>query len=328
MDPERIPLAIAALAVCAIIGMVSGPVSGNANPFLWLMVDKLFGGLGDRLDKVQRPRGDLVFRGFLLSALVMFCAIFLGKILTHIVWQQHFNGLTEILLVTLFISAGSIWFALLRLYFAMEKQEIGKGAYFAISRSARTNLTANDDFGITRTAMNFSARSFDKALVSPIFWYLIGGLPLLILYSALAGLAWRFGKSGFSKGFGSVPLVLERLLGFVPSAFAALLITLASFFTPTAGLGKAISAWAGIKNRSPYEQGGLPLSALAWGLNVSLGGASQDINGSAVKAAWTGPEGATAQLDHHHLRRALYINVIAHILFLATLSGAYVCSGA
>ncbi len=327
MDPERIPLAIGAIMVSIIVGIISGPLAGNANPFLWIILDKLFGGVGDRLDKATRRRSDLAFRGFVLTAFVMFLAIFVGKMLQYGVSGHVFYGLTEVFCVSLLISSGSVWFCLLRLYFAMEQKQVGQGAYYAISRSTRSNLTIGDDFGITRAAMNFTVRSFDKGLVAPIFWYLIGGLPLIVLYSALAGLSWRFGKSGFTKGFGAVPLALERLLGAVPSLLSAMLITLASAFTPTARTHKAITAWLGAKNRSPYEQGGLPLSALAWGLNVSLGGASQDLGGSAIKAAWTGPEGASAKLDHGHLRRGLYVSVMAHILFLASLCGAYLWGG-
>ena len=62
---------------------------------------------------------------------------------------------------------------------------------------------------------------------------------------------------------------------------------------------------------------------MAWALNLSLGGASQDISGSAIKADWIGPSGASAKVDHKHLRRAIYLNAIAHIIFIAALLGAY-----
>ena len=324
MDPERIPLVIGALLLSLISGMISGPLAGNANPLLWIVLDKLFGDFGDRLDKRERARGDLVFRGFLLSVFALIFAMLIARGFQHLIFSAPFSGLSEILCLSLLITSGSVWFVLLRLYFAMDQNQVGKGAYYAISCSTRTNLAAGDDFGMTRAAMNFSARSFDKGLVAPIFWYLLGGLPLAAVYAALAGLSWRFGKSGFTAGFGAVPLALERLMGFIPSLLTAALITLAAIFTPTARTHKAAAAWLGAKNRSPYEQGGLPLSALAWALNVSLGGAAQDLNGSAIKAAWTGPDGATAKLDHKHLRRALYISVMVHILFIATLCGAYI----
>ncbi len=327
MDPQRIPVAIAAMLLVAVVGMISGPLAGNANSFFCIVFDKAFGRFGDRLNRVERPRSDLIFRGFVLSAFTVFLALLLGEGLADYAVSASIYGVVEIICLSLVITVGSVWFILLRLYFALEKKEIKAGAYYGISVSARTNLSLSDDFGITRTAISYMGRSFDKGLVAPVFWYLLGGLPLAFVYAALAALAWRFGKDGFSKGFGSVPLAMERLMGFVPALFSAALITCAGLFTPTASLSKGVASWLGHKNRAKYEQGGFPLSALAWSLNISLGGASQDITGSAIKSEWTGPEGASARIDHSHLRRALYISLMAHLLFLATLLGAYIWSG-
>ena len=327
MDPDRIPLAISAIVLAAILGVITGPVAGNANPLLWLLYDKTLGGFGDRLDRLHRAPADLALRGFAITSIGLAAGLLIGKFYAALVWEKPVSGLTEIILLSTLITSGSIWYALLRLYFALEKKQALQGSYLAISRSTRINLSATDDFGITRAGMGFAARAFDKGLVSPVFWYLIGGLPLAVIYSVLAALGWRFGKDGFSKGFGAVPLALEKLMGYVPSLFAATLMTLATIITPTAAIHKGVAAWFGHKNRAPYEQGGYPLSALAWSLNVSLGGASQDLGGSALHSVWVGPEGATAKNDHKHLRRAIYINFAATILLMASLCGAYLWSG-
>jgi adenosylcobinamide-phosphate synthase len=327
MDPDRIPLAITAIVLAAILGVITGPVAGNANPLLWFFYDKILGGFGERLDRVHRSTADLALRGFAITAIGLALGLLIGKFYAALVFEKPVSGITEIILLSTLITSGSVWYALLRLYFALEKKQALQGAYLAISRSTRVNLSATDDFGITRAGMGFAARSFDKGLVAPVFWYLIGGLPLAVIYTALAALGWRFGKDGFSKGFGAVPLALEKLLGYVPSLLAATLMTLATIVTPTAAIHKGLAAWFGHKNRAPYEQGGYPLSALAWSLNVSLGGASQDLSGSAIHGIWVGPDGATAKNDHKHLRRAIYINFAATILFMASLCGAYLWSG-
>lgn len=329
LDPERIPFVIAAILITAIIGMISGPLvgTGNANPFMWLVFDKAFGGVGERMNKTRRAKADLVFRGFLITALALLIAAALGKALDSGLNGVTYGGVGEAILLSCFVTSGAVWFALLRLYFAMEKDQIGQGAYFAISRSTRTNLAASDDFTITRAGMNYAAKSFDKGLIAPALWYIIAGFQGVAIYSVVAVLSWHFGREGFSKGFGSVPLALEKLMGFVPAVLSALLITLAGLFTPTAKLHKGLAAWMGHKNRASYEQGGMPLSSLAWSLNVSLGGTRQDLDGTAIKSDWVGPEGATAQNDHKHLRRAIYINVFAHILFIAVLLGMYLWAG-
>lgn len=327
MDPERLPLAILAIVLAAILGVITGPLAGNANPVLWLIYDKIFGRFGDRLDRLHRSKNDLALRGFFITILGLCLALALGKAYAAAALMQPLWGFTEVLLLSTALTSGAVWFALLRLYFAIEKKEVGQGAYYAVSRSTRINLAATDEFGIARAGMTYAARSFDKGLVAPVFWYLIGGLPLAVVYAALAALAWRFGKDGFSKGFGVIPLVLEKLAGLVPSFLAAALISLATIITPSTAIYRGASVWFGAKNRASYEQGGYPLSALAWALKVSLGGASQDLSGSAIPAVWTGPEGATARNDHKHLKRAIYINFAATILFMASLCGAYLWAG-
>lgn len=323
MDIERIPVILLALLVCTVVGMISGPLGGNVHPFIWRVFDMLFGKLGDRMNSPKRAKADLAFRGFMISAFVIVIAALIGKSFAQAAIAEPLYGITQIFLLSLLFTVGSVWFALLRLYFAMEQDKVIEGVYYAIARSSRVNLAAGDDFGVTRTAMALSVRSFDKGLVAPALWFLIGGFPAACIYSALAMMCWRFGKNGLGSGFAAVPLALERLMGLIPSLFTAAFITLATVITPTASIQKGVTAWFGHKDRAPYAQGGPPLSALAWALNVSLGGAVQDLSGQAMKGVWVGPKGATAQLDHKHLRRAIYINVIAHILFIAALLGAY-----
>lgn len=326
-DVERIPVALAAMLLCVVIGMITGPFAGNANAFLWFVIDRIVGGIGDKLDKPSRPAADLLFRGFLITMLIVVLMALLGKAFDALIDTKPLYGMTQLILLSLCLSAGTVWFSLLKLYFAMENDGTTKGAFLGVARSTRTNLNASDDFGITRMGMNFAARSFDKNMVAPVIWFLVAGFVGVCLYTGLAALAWRFGKDGATKGFGATALALEKLLGFFPSVLSGLLITLASLFTPTAKIHKGITAWFGHKNRAAYEQGGFALSAMAWSLNVSLGGPAQDLKGDAIKNNWIGPESATAKNDHKHLRRAIYINVMAHILFVATLLSMYVWSG-
>ena len=71
----------------------------------------------------------------------------------------------------------------------------------------------------------------------------------------------------------------------------------------------------------------MPVTTLAYSLDVSLGGPSRDLEGSAIQRHWAGPEKATAKLSVKHMYRGLYLIFIAHILLLASLLGAIVISG-
>ena len=322
MDPDRIPYLIAAILLTVVAGMITGPVAGNANSFIWWFFDALFGRIGDRMDRVNRKKTDLEFRGLLFIVVLLLFALLSGQAMNSV-----FGPTEELVLVALCLTSGSVWYILLKLYFALYKTGKVEGAYYGLSRSSRVDLNSTDDFGITRVGLNFAAVSFDKGLVAPSIWYLIGGVPALLIYCIVSYAAWRFGKSGFSKGFGKVPMALEKLMGFIPSLFSGFLFSGASALTPTAKLHKALMSWWTIKGKAPYEEGGIVLSAIAWPLNVSLGGPVQDITGSSLQKMWIGPEGATAKLDHNHLKRGIYINVIAHLLFVFALLAAYVYAG-
>lgn len=327
-DPNRVYTAMAALLLCAAVGMITGPMHHNANPFLWKMANGIFGGIGARLDRTQRKAADLMFRGFILLVVALVFFFIIGEAGTKLGVEYPYKGFTDTILLSLSMTAGTVWFSLLRLYFARRDKKISKGAFSAIAQSTRTDLSGADAFGITRTGMAFAARAFDKGVVGPVIWYLIAGLAGAYIYACLAAFSWRFGKEGFTKGFGGVPLALEKLLGFVPGMLAGVLLALAGLFTPTGGMTRALAVLGRKgKGRATYDQGGWPLTALAFALNVSLGGPTADLDGSSIRRDWIGPENATAQLENDHLRRALYMTVIAHMLFLASLMGAIFWAG-
>jgi adenosylcobinamide-phosphate synthase len=316
-SPDRIPLAMAAILLAGIVGIVTGPLMGNANPFFWILVDRIPGRFGARLDRAQRKPADLMLRGFLLTVFSLILFYIAGQEARRLVRAFPFEGFTEIFLLSLTLSCGSVWLALLKIFFAMKNRTLGKNAYYIMARTTRNDLSASDDFTITRVGMGLAARAFDKGIVAPVIWYIIAGLPGAYIYAGLAALAWRFGKEGFTKGFGRIPLALEQLMGFIPSLLAGVLMALAGLLTPTGGMTRAFAGLARRKGHAPYAQGGLPVTAMSSALKVSLGGPTVDLEGSAIKRAWAGPEDATAQLEPGHLRRAIYISLMAHLLFLA-----------
>jgi adenosylcobinamide-phosphate synthase len=322
-DPDRLPLAVSAILLVALGGVLAGPLKGNAQPFFWLMIDKLFGRAGDKLGNPQRLRADLLLRGFLMTSLVLLIAVSLGRAAEILTVLYPTLALPEILFLSVCLSSGALWRSLSRLHHVLDKPGSEKGVYYAIAQTSRTNLNSTDNYGITRMGMGLAARGFDKASVAPVVWYLIGGLPFVFGYTALTALVWRFGKNGFSKGFGEVPLALERVMGFVPGLLAGILLTMASIVTPAAGIGRSVVSWFAWRNAAPYAQGGLPLSVMAFALNISLGGPVQDLNGSALKNAWVGPKNTSAKVEHHHLRRGLYIAVIAQVFWVVALLALY-----
>jgi adenosylcobinamide-phosphate synthase len=326
-DPERVYTAMAAIFLCALVGMVTGPLYHNTNPFLWKMVNGIFGGIGARLDRPQRKAADLMFRGFIVLVVALAFFFIIGEAASKLAFEYPYKGFTEVLLLSVTMTVGTVWFALLQLYFARKDNKTSQKALSSLSLSTRTDLSNSDVFGVTRAGMSFAARAFDKGVVGPVFWYLLAGLPGAYIYTCLAAFGWRFGKDGFTKGFGTIPLILEKLMGVIPGGLAGALLAVSGLFTPTGGMTRALRALGPGKGHAKYEQGGSPVTALAFALNVSLGGPATDLDGSSLPRDWVGPDNATAQLENGHLRRALYMSLIAHMLFLASLMGALFWGG-
>lgn len=327
-DPARLPVAAAALVLVCIAGLVTGPLGAYAGPLFWRAVDFLFGPVGGKLDKTDRVRGDLVTRGTIITIMAVILGFLAGQFFQTLSTHYPNWRIVDIVALSMVMGAGAGWHALFRLYRAMAGKQAVKGAFRALAVTTRSNLAVADEFTITRTGIGMAARLFDKGLVGPILWYLIGGLPVAFLYAALAALSWRFGKDGFTKGFGASALALEKIMGFVPNIFAGILVAAAGILTPTAGMTRSfIGLLRGGPGHAPYEQGGAPVTAMAHALKVSLGGATQDMDGSAIPRNWAGPKGATAKLDAKHLHRAIYIIVMAHLLLLASLLVGIVIEG-
>lgn len=320
LDTDRLIIAVGVLFLSFIGGLVTGPWLYSAKPLIYKIFDLCFAPIGDRLDRLVRPRSDLIFRGFLLSSVLILLVLILSAFIENKVVSTGYGSYIEMFLLAALLSSGGVLRAIWTLYRALEDGKTTPGAYLSIVQSTRTTLLNADDPGMTRVAMGFCVRSFDKGVVSPLFWYLIGGMPVVFLYSTLAFLSWRFGKDGFTKGFGVAPLSLEKIMGFVPGVLAGVLVGLAGLFTPGA---RFVRGFGFLAYPAPYAQGGYPLAALAWSLNLTLGGPGQDVTDSAIQAVWTGPDGASAQNSHGNLKRALYLVFIAHILLLACICAAY-----
>lgn len=324
-SPDRLLTALIALILVAVIGFITGPVAGNANPLLWNILDRVFGGVARKTYNTERSPSSLAFRGTIFTVLFVVSGAALGAGVHMLDRYFPLSGFTEPVALAFVMTGGTVWLALNKLYHALaEGKKLDKGSYYPIAVSTRTNLNTTDDFGIARVGIGFMAQSLDKGLVAPLFWYLVGGVPLAYLYAGIAAARWALAKDGFAKGLGDAALGLEKLFGIIPHVIAGILMSFSAIFTPTAQVSRAIPGFFSSTGKAPYAEGGMVVTAVAWALNISLGGPVQDLEGSVLKKAWVGSTLATARLDKAHLRRAIYMSVMAYVLIGALMIGGIV----
>jgi len=329
---QRLNDAIIALLIVSIFGALFGAFSGNANPFLWGVLDRVFGRFTKKTYNVQRSVGALHFRGAIILSLYIFLAAVFAVIAVILEKEFPLAGFTTPLLLTCVLSGGATWSALIKLHHAIRAEDkkgqagkaLPKGSFYDIAVSTRTNLNTTDNHGIIRGGIGFVASSFDKGIIAPLFWFLIGGLPAAFIYSGIAAARWGLSKEGFAKGIGHLALSLEWVMGLVPQIISSFIFILAALITPSVGIIRSIAGLFAGNGSAPYAEGGMPLTTLAWGFDVSLGGPVEDIDGSVLKRAWVGPKSSTAKVGIHHLRIAIYLSVIASILTIALLLGGII----
>lgn len=320
---HRLESVAISMLIVSLLGMMFGPLWGNANPLLWGLLDKIFGGLAVRTYNLDRSLASLQFRGAVLLTLYLLITGIIASSALLVERRFALSGFMDPILLALTVSGGPVWSSLMKLHHALKGGLSGKkGSYYPLAVSSRTNLNSTDDHGIIRIGIGFAATSFDKALIAPVFWYLAGGLPAAYLYCGIMAARWSLSKDGFAKGIGTLALKLEMVFGIVPQIISALFLVLGAMATPSASFIRGLSGLIRRRNAAPYAEGGLPVTVMAYALNISLGGPVEDKTGSALKRAWVGPYASSARLERKHLRLAVYMTMMAFIwVFLAAVAG-------
>ena len=120
---------------------------------------------------------------------------------------------------------------------------------------------------VARAAIESAAENFSDGVVAPVFWYLLGGLPGLLLYKLTNTADSMIGyRTPRYAAFGWAAARFDDLLNLVPARLTAALLALMLGVT---GQRAAIIDEAG-RHRSPNA--GWPEAAMARGLGVALSG--------------------------------------------------------
>ena len=129
-----------------------------------------------------------------------------------------------------------------------------------------------DAAGLARATVESVAENTSDAVVGPLVWGAVGGLPGLVGYRAVNTLDAMVGhRSPRYARFGTAAARADDLANLVPSRLTALL-TVAT--APTVGGSPARTAWVWLRdgNRHPSPNSGQCEAAVAGALGVRLGG--------------------------------------------------------
>ncbi|QIE46931.1 cobalamin biosynthesis protein [Pseudohalocynthiibacter aestuariivivens] len=120
---------------------------------------------------------------------------------------------------------------------------------------------------ISRAAIESAAENFSDGVIAPIFWFLVAGVPGIVLYKVVNTADSMIGyRTERHRDFGWAAARLDDVLNWIPARLTALFI---------AALGGGLRSWSQITaeaqlHRSPNA--GWPEAALARALGVALAG--------------------------------------------------------
>jgi adenosylcobinamide-phosphate synthase len=172
-----------------------------------------------------------------------------------------------------------------------------------------------DAAGVARAAIESLAENFSDAIVAPVFWMAIGGLPGAALYKAINTADSMIGhRTPRHQAFGWAAARLDDLVNLPASRLSALLLVAAAALSGN-GAG---AAWRAVrrdagKHRSPNA--GYPEAVMAGALGLSLAG-PRVYGGALVDDAFMGDGRREAEAADIRRALALYRTADAVLIVL------------
>jgi adenosylcobinamide-phosphate synthase len=143
----------------------------------------------------------------------------------------------------------------------------------AVAKIVGRDVGALDAAGVARAAIESLAENFSDAVVAPVFWMAIAGLPGAALYKAINTADSMIGhRTPRHEAFGWVAAKLDDLVNLPASRLSALLLVAAAMLSKNAA---AAAAWRAVLRDAPRHRSpnaGYPEAAMAGALGLSLAG--------------------------------------------------------
>lgn len=270
-----------------------------------------------RLNRSHRSDGERRIRGAIVLLTLIFACSMIASAFSSLTAFHHLGWVAEAALLAIFVPArlvydeGRLVFRLLKANKLAEAREV-------VKRISLQDADKLDKHAIARATIEYMATSFAERVISPLLWYVLLGLPGFVSCKIITEAALLLGyDSRRHHSFGLTARSLERVLNYLPSRWAGLLIAAACIFVPQTHPAKALSTLLNHRTYIRPPRKGAPIAATAGALGITLGG-PRSVQGYLVKDAWVG--NGTAKATLQHLRLNLFLYAIACLINLALIS--------
>ena len=261
-------IAIFALCVDALLG--EPKVVWDRIPHPAVLMGRLIGKLDKRFNTgpARRAKGTAVAVALLFGAACL--GLFIGV----------FGTFFEVLVVAILLAQRSLSDHVWDVAKAL-RRSLGEGRA-SVAMIVGRNTASMDQAAVTRAAIESAAENFSDGVIAPLFWYLVAGLPGILVYKCLNTADSMIGyRTPRHEAFGWAAARLDDLANWIPARLSAALIMISH------GTWRDICEDAR-KHRSPNA--GWPEAAMAQVLDLALAG-PRSYEGEMTDFPWVNDRG-------------------------------------
>ncbi len=286
----------------------------------------LIGNLIAALEKLLRRDLDSstkkIIKGGVLVSVVVTVAYLVGlgvEFLMQDVPSLAAQIFIQALVLSFMISPRSLGDAGREIYFLLEREELARARQkvgWIVGRDTQ-NLNEAE---VTRATVETVAENTVDGIISPLFYFAIGGLPLAVAYRAINTMDSMLGyKNDKYLYFGRVAARLDDVANFIPARLTGLLFICAAVVLRL-DCKNAFKMMRRDARKHPSPNGGWAEATVAGALRIRLGGMNYYFGKPHFRAYMGEPE---ENLEAVHILGAIRLMYTATILFL--MSACAIC---
>lgn len=237
----------------------------------------LMGRLVAFLDRTLNSGDDRKSKGVLALSFLCFTAAVIGSLLSQFGW------VIEIIVAAILMAQKSL-VDHVRAVATGLRTSIEEGR-FAVSMIVSRDTKDMNEAQVARSAIESAAENFSDGVIAPAFWFLVGGLPAMLVYKFVNTADSMIGyKTEKYLEFGWASARFDDLLNWIPARLSMLFIVV---FAKQPVNFRAVTSEAK-RHKSPNA--GWPEAAMARAINVALAG-PRSYDGQLQQLRWVNETG-------------------------------------
>jgi adenosylcobinamide-phosphate synthase len=202
-----------------------------------------------------------IFRGLLLVLFVLDLVSFIS-----ISIYLYLGEMNEVLNILISSFVASMFLAHRMLYDSVKEILVSPNKREVISMLVSRDTESMRDSDIYKASIETYAENLSDGVIAPLFYLTLFGLPGIIIYKAINTMDSMVGyRNEKYEKYGKVAAILDDIANYIPSRLSAILIMF---------LFKQKNIFSFYKDGKKHDSpnAGHPITAMAMGLNISLGG--------------------------------------------------------